>query len=229
MAHCKTAVTPLLTHWSYCSLALSHRFVFKILSTSISSEHCDRHIFHVCHQRCSVSCHTLLSYFQKANENNCSHWSEYPSVWRIRGYRMDVDDMHGCWNFNSLTRGICDCNLKYVISKTFWWLISWMIPVKITRRWRPLYLIDDMSAFAKAWRIRVKFLFSCFEMVCVPRLRLQYVWPVKYGQTRNEKRALARTLGAETEWAPFCRRHYQANFLVWEWLYFDFHLIEIGS
>ena len=25
MASCKTAVTPLLTHWSYCSLALSHR------------------------------------------------------------------------------------------------------------------------------------------------------------------------------------------------------------
>ena len=25
-AKCKTAVTPLLMHWSYCSLALSHRF-----------------------------------------------------------------------------------------------------------------------------------------------------------------------------------------------------------
>ena len=25
IAYCKTAVTPLLTHWSYCSLALSHR------------------------------------------------------------------------------------------------------------------------------------------------------------------------------------------------------------
>ena len=27
MALCKTAVTPLLAHWSYCSLALSHRYV----------------------------------------------------------------------------------------------------------------------------------------------------------------------------------------------------------
>ena len=27
MALCKTAVTPLLTHWSYCSLALSQRYV----------------------------------------------------------------------------------------------------------------------------------------------------------------------------------------------------------
>ena len=27
MAQCKTAVTPLLTHWSYCSLALSPRFI----------------------------------------------------------------------------------------------------------------------------------------------------------------------------------------------------------
>ena len=26
MAQCKTAVTPLLKHWSYCSLALSHRY-----------------------------------------------------------------------------------------------------------------------------------------------------------------------------------------------------------
>ena len=36
MAQCKTAVTPLLTHWSYCSLALSQRYslvtenIFKI-------------------------------------------------------------------------------------------------------------------------------------------------------------------------------------------------------
>ena len=28
MAYCKTAVTPLLSHWSYCSLALSHRYDF---------------------------------------------------------------------------------------------------------------------------------------------------------------------------------------------------------
>ena len=28
MALCKTAVTPLLTHWSYYSLALNHRYVF---------------------------------------------------------------------------------------------------------------------------------------------------------------------------------------------------------
>ena len=27
MAKCKTAVVPLLTHWSYCSLALSHRLI----------------------------------------------------------------------------------------------------------------------------------------------------------------------------------------------------------
>ena len=27
MAQCKTAVTPLLTHWSYCSLALSHPYM----------------------------------------------------------------------------------------------------------------------------------------------------------------------------------------------------------
>ena len=26
----QTTVTPLLTHWSYCSLALSHRFVYFI-------------------------------------------------------------------------------------------------------------------------------------------------------------------------------------------------------
>ena len=28
MAQCKTAVTPSLTHWGYCSLALSYRYVF---------------------------------------------------------------------------------------------------------------------------------------------------------------------------------------------------------
>ena len=29
MAQCKAAVTPLLKHWSYCSLALSHWFIIK--------------------------------------------------------------------------------------------------------------------------------------------------------------------------------------------------------
>ena len=29
MAWCKTAVTPLLTHWSYCSLAPSHRYIIQ--------------------------------------------------------------------------------------------------------------------------------------------------------------------------------------------------------
>ena len=28
MAYCKTAASPLLPHWRYCSLALSHRYVF---------------------------------------------------------------------------------------------------------------------------------------------------------------------------------------------------------
>ena len=30
MAKCKTAVTPLLTHWSYCSLALSHQSEWRM-------------------------------------------------------------------------------------------------------------------------------------------------------------------------------------------------------
>ena len=29
MVWCKTAVTPLLTHWSYCSLALNHQIIAK--------------------------------------------------------------------------------------------------------------------------------------------------------------------------------------------------------
>ena len=33
MAQCKTAVTPLLMHWSYCSLALSHRNVQHAATT----------------------------------------------------------------------------------------------------------------------------------------------------------------------------------------------------
>ena len=41
MTKCKTAVTPLLTHWSYCSLALSHRHAGRIVeSTSQRSYMC---------------------------------------------------------------------------------------------------------------------------------------------------------------------------------------------
>ena len=35
MAQCRTAVTPLLTHWSYCSLALNHRYISCLLVKSI--------------------------------------------------------------------------------------------------------------------------------------------------------------------------------------------------
>ena len=31
MAHCKTAVSPLLTHWRYCSPALSHWFIVELI------------------------------------------------------------------------------------------------------------------------------------------------------------------------------------------------------
>ena len=34
MGYCKIAVTPLLTHWSYCSLALNHRYDLATLFTT---------------------------------------------------------------------------------------------------------------------------------------------------------------------------------------------------
>ena len=37
MVSCKTAVTPLLTHWSYCSFALSHRYALLDLSMNFLS------------------------------------------------------------------------------------------------------------------------------------------------------------------------------------------------
>ena len=36
IASCKTSVTPLLTHWSYCSLAPSHQYYLKPLISSLS-------------------------------------------------------------------------------------------------------------------------------------------------------------------------------------------------
>ena len=41
MAKCKTALTPLLTHWSYCSLALSHRYAwFNLHEEKMLLSHC---------------------------------------------------------------------------------------------------------------------------------------------------------------------------------------------
>ena len=37
MVLCKTAVTPLLTHWSYCSLALSYRYMFFLQAGPVKS------------------------------------------------------------------------------------------------------------------------------------------------------------------------------------------------
>ena len=45
MAHCKTAVSPLLTHWRYCSLATSHRTVAS-MNCLPSSNHLDEG-FHI--------------------------------------------------------------------------------------------------------------------------------------------------------------------------------------
>ena len=38
MAQCKTAVSPLLTHWRYCSLVLSHRHILLLVQVT-SNEH----------------------------------------------------------------------------------------------------------------------------------------------------------------------------------------------
>ena len=44
MDQCKTAVTPLITRWSYCSLALNHRYVFG--KYSIFQEICTRFLLY---------------------------------------------------------------------------------------------------------------------------------------------------------------------------------------
>ena len=41
MAQCKTAVTPLLTHWSYYSLALSPRYVVHAISLQQNKAKCE--------------------------------------------------------------------------------------------------------------------------------------------------------------------------------------------
>ena len=38
MTQCKTAVTPLITHWSYCSLTLSHLYVLALLNARTPTE-----------------------------------------------------------------------------------------------------------------------------------------------------------------------------------------------
>ena len=61
MAQCKIAVTTLLTHWSYCSLALSHRYISKaqpcdvfVNMTSITSLSCYFPTYVVCLMRLCV-------------------------------------------------------------------------------------------------------------------------------------------------------------------------------
>ena len=51
LAQCKTAVTPVLRHWSYCSFALSHRHMFNHhltchlpITSQMSISRCDRGI-----------------------------------------------------------------------------------------------------------------------------------------------------------------------------------------
>ena len=53
MAQCKTVVTPLLTHWSYCSLALSHRYTPYRVGRLNMSDTC-----HNCRWRNRIRCAT---------------------------------------------------------------------------------------------------------------------------------------------------------------------------
>ena len=45
MAQCKTAVTPLLTHWSYCSLTLSHWYISGSRQNFQMAMHCGNNRF----------------------------------------------------------------------------------------------------------------------------------------------------------------------------------------
>ena len=47
MAQYKTAVSPLLTHWRYCSLALSHRHILTIIRRKMGQLITHSHIYYM--------------------------------------------------------------------------------------------------------------------------------------------------------------------------------------
>ena len=71
MALCKTVVTPLLTHWSYCSLALSDRYFLahynarsSVGTVQTKSDNCFLHNtsgYRWCRVTFQSRCHSLLS------------------------------------------------------------------------------------------------------------------------------------------------------------------------
>ena len=76
MAQCKTAVTPLLTHWSYCSLLLSHWYI----SFTPNSHHIPHILLQWCHnEHDGISSHhphnfLLKPLFRQGNIKAPRHW-----------------------------------------------------------------------------------------------------------------------------------------------------------
>ena len=76
MAQCKTAVTLLLTHWSCCSLALSHGFEVSLSDHSLTGCICD-----VTSLRNSpLDRSPRLAKTASVQQSNCLCWSESPPI-----------------------------------------------------------------------------------------------------------------------------------------------------
>ena len=85
MAYCKTAVTPLLTQWGYCSIAPSHRFVLVI---NLS---CVLHMFKLNHRNSQhyTDCWVIIY-----NNTSVIIWTQWWYFFIIFEYILHISTPH---------------------------------------------------------------------------------------------------------------------------------------
>ena len=106
LALCKTAITPLLTHWSYCSLALIYRWDGPWFLTL--DPRSQRHLFSTHSELRAVVTHLSKNGVVPAEQNNTQSTTRETTVLRThvreaktQGHSITMTSLWARWRLNS--------------------------------------------------------------------------------------------------------------------------------
>ena len=154
MAESKPAVTPVLMHWSYCSLALSHQYVlFCVPTLTHKTIHSDGLV-----QACSNSSANALELLQSCTK---------PSLYIILFADIDPHQTLSPLCCFHTVLSLSDGNPGP--SRRLWNPAIW---------WGPLSLCDQLSA-AICWLLSIVWVRNtCYCLIPCNILRLQQKWQI---------------------------------------------------
>ena len=110
MVKCTTAVTQLLTHWSYCSLALSHRYMIGLCRHCTLCTISEQLFINKTGCYGSIRCYEISVYFMLCIDSLHCHWPnvrESPCVIMWLGYYWKTYYQESYYSIVMLSNGFC--------------------------------------------------------------------------------------------------------------------------